>query len=173
MAGKQSFVWTYLEEDGHLRRYAHDSCSSTQGCHVGRKKGGWRRVSAIRSLTTTDSRCLPSDPSLRTACWRTSLGLLPETCCFLPGLLCGFFLDPPGSCTLSLPKISLAAPDLWPWTIRTLCNGTTAGSRWWLSLLYTILASFYCYLKLLIWDLDLNCKTNNAVFEDVNCLPIK
>ena len=40
MAGKRSFVWTYLEEDGHLRRYAHDSCSSTQGCHVGRRK--WR-----------------------------------------------------------------------------------------------------------------------------------
>ena len=38
VARKQSFVWTYLEEDGHLRRYAHDSCSSTQGCHVGRKK---------------------------------------------------------------------------------------------------------------------------------------
>ena len=38
MAGKRSFVWTYLEEDGHLRRYAHDSCSSTQECHVGRKK---------------------------------------------------------------------------------------------------------------------------------------
>jgi len=38
MAGKWSFVWTYLEEDGHLRRYTHDSCSSTQGCHVGRKK---------------------------------------------------------------------------------------------------------------------------------------
>ena len=40
MAGKRSFVWTYLEEDGLLRKYAHDSCSSTQGCHVGRKKGG-------------------------------------------------------------------------------------------------------------------------------------
>ena len=71
MAGKWSFVWTYLEEDGHLRRYAHDSCSSTQGCHVGRRK--WRikegpttmrmgfchqiphhdrlKVSAIRSFT--------------------------------------------------------------------------------------------------------------------------
>ena len=33
-------MWTYLEEDGHLRRYAHDSCSSTQECHVGRRK--WR-----------------------------------------------------------------------------------------------------------------------------------
>ena len=31
-------MWTYLEEDGHLRRYAHGSCSSTQECHVGRKK---------------------------------------------------------------------------------------------------------------------------------------
>ena len=40
MAGKRSFVWTYLEEDGHLRRYAHDSCSSTQECHVGSRK--WR-----------------------------------------------------------------------------------------------------------------------------------
>ena len=38
MAGKRSFVWTYLEEDGHLRRYTHDSCSSTQECHIGRKK---------------------------------------------------------------------------------------------------------------------------------------
>ena len=34
------FVWTYLEEDGHLRRYAQDSCSSTQECHIGRRK--WR-----------------------------------------------------------------------------------------------------------------------------------
>ena len=38
MAGKWSFVWTSLEEDGHLRRCAHNSCSSTQGCHIGRKK---------------------------------------------------------------------------------------------------------------------------------------
>ena len=45
MARKRSFVWTYLEEDGHLRRYAHDSCLSTQGCHVGRKK---RRTDAIK-----------------------------------------------------------------------------------------------------------------------------
>ena len=40
MAGKLSFVWTYLEEDGHLRRYAHDSCSSTQMSHRQEKKGG-------------------------------------------------------------------------------------------------------------------------------------
>ena len=40
MARKRYFVWTYLEEGGHLRRYAHDACSSTQGCHIDRKKGG-------------------------------------------------------------------------------------------------------------------------------------
>ena len=55
MAGKRSFVWTYLEEDGLLRKYAHDSCSSTQECHVGSRKwrikegptttAGWRLIS--------------------------------------------------------------------------------------------------------------------------------
>ena len=60
MAGKRSFVWTYLKEDGHLRRYAHDSCSSTQGCHVGRKK---RRIK--EGLTTMRRGFLPSDPSPR------------------------------------------------------------------------------------------------------------
>ena len=84
MARKRSFVWTYLEEDGHLRRYAHDSCSSTQGCHVGRKK---RRIkegpttmrrgflpsdsSLQKACMLTDSRCLPSDPSLQKACMLT------------------------------------------------------------------------------------------------------
>ena len=48
MARKRSFVWTYLEEDGHLRRYAHDSCLSTQGCHVGRKK---RRIKEASTTT--------------------------------------------------------------------------------------------------------------------------
>ena len=62
-----------------------------------------------------DTSFLPSDPSLR-----TSLGLLPETCCFLPGLLCGLFLDPLGTCTLSLPKTGLTAPALRPQTIGTL-----------------------------------------------------
>ena len=38
---KQSFVWAYLKDDGHLRGYSHDSCSSTQGCHVGRKRIKW------------------------------------------------------------------------------------------------------------------------------------
>ena len=37
MVRKQSFVWAYLEEDGHLRGYSHDSCSSAQGCHVGKR----------------------------------------------------------------------------------------------------------------------------------------
>ena len=66
-------MWTYLEEDGHLRRYAHDSCSSTQGCHIGRKK---RRIkegpttrrregfSAIWSFTTTE-RLISHDLSPR------------------------------------------------------------------------------------------------------------
>ena len=61
MAGKRSFVWTYLEEDGHLRRYAHDSCSSTQGCHVGRKKKEDKRGSNNQEA----SGFLPSDPSPR------------------------------------------------------------------------------------------------------------
>ena len=51
---------SYLEEDGHLRSYAHDSCSSTQGCHVGRKK---RRIK--EGLTTMRRGFLPSDPSPR------------------------------------------------------------------------------------------------------------
>ena len=54
MAGKQSFVWIYLEEDGHLGRYAHDSCSSTQGCHVGRRK--WRIKEG--PTTTEDQRLI-------------------------------------------------------------------------------------------------------------------
>ena len=76
-----------------------------------------------RGSNNHEDRCLPSDPSLRTVCRWTSLGLLPETCCFLQDLLCGFFLDPPGTCTLSLPKTGLTAPALQPWTIRTACNG--------------------------------------------------
>ena len=74
-----------------------------------------------RGVNYHKDRCLPSDPSLRTVCRWTSLGLLPETCCFLLDLLCSFFLDPPDTCTLSLPKTGLAAPALW--TIRTACNG--------------------------------------------------
>ena len=122
-------MWTYLKENGHLRRYAQDSCSSTQECHVGSRK--WRikegpitttveadpspqprqrerfishhdrleglsancsltatcrRISTWRLISHHDTSFLPSDPPLRTVCWRTSLGLLPETCCFLPGL---------------------------------------------------------------------------------------
>ena len=77
MAGKRSFVWTYLEEDGHLRRYAHDSCSSTQGCHIGRKK---RRIKEGPTTMRRGVFChlishhdrlegfQPSDPSLRTVC---------------------------------------------------------------------------------------------------------
>ena len=53
-----------------------------------------------------DSSFLPSDPSLR-----TSLGLLPETCCFLPDLLCGFFLHPPGTAPSGCPRLpSLLLP---------------------------------------------------------------
>ena len=181
-------MWTYLKENGHLRRYAQDSCSSTQECHVGSRKwrikegpitttveadpspqprqrerlishhdrlegfsANWsltatcRRISTWRLISHHDTSFLPSDPPLRTVCWRTSLGLLPETCCFLPGLLYGFFLDPPGTWTLLLPKTGLAAPALRSWTIGTSCNGTTARSWWWLSPLYAILASFYLF----------------------------
>ena len=74
MARKWSFVWTYLEEDGHLRRYAHDSCSSTQGCHVGRRK--WRikegpTTKRLGGFLAPDPSpqwtrgFLPSDPSPR------------------------------------------------------------------------------------------------------------
>ena len=45
-----------------------------------------RRISTWRLISHHDTSFLPSDPPLRTVCWRTSLGLLPETCCFLPDL---------------------------------------------------------------------------------------
>jgi len=38
VAGKHSFVWTYIKGDSHLWWYSHDSYPSAQGCHVGRKK---------------------------------------------------------------------------------------------------------------------------------------
>ena len=53
--GSGLFVWTYLKENGHLRRYAQDSCSSTQECHVGSRK--WRIKEG--PITTT----VEADPS--------------------------------------------------------------------------------------------------------------
>ena len=58
MAGKWSFVWTYLEEDGYLRRYAHDSYSSTQECHVGRTKMRIKEDPATMKLGFSDYRSL-------------------------------------------------------------------------------------------------------------------
>ena len=40
IARKQSFVWTYLKGDSHLRGCSHDTYPSTQECHVGREEGG-------------------------------------------------------------------------------------------------------------------------------------
>ena len=37
---EQSFVWTYLKGDSHLRGCSHDTYPSTQECHVGREEGG-------------------------------------------------------------------------------------------------------------------------------------
>ena len=45
IAVKWSFVWTYLKEGGHLRKYSQDSCSNTQGCHVGRRSSRIKEAS--------------------------------------------------------------------------------------------------------------------------------
>jgi len=37
MAGKQPFLWAYLEAGSHLRGTAHDSYLSSQECHIGRR----------------------------------------------------------------------------------------------------------------------------------------
>ena len=70
MARKWSFVWTYLEEDGHLRRYAQDSWLKHPGMSRRQQKMEDKRGSNNHgdgrgsSLTTTDLRgSLPSDPS--------------------------------------------------------------------------------------------------------------
>ena len=51
------------QDDGHLGGYSHDSCSSAQGCHVGRRK---RRIKG--GTENHEGRCLPSDPSPRNSC---------------------------------------------------------------------------------------------------------
>ena len=84
------------------------------------------RLATLLMLCPREGVCHQISHYGRSACSQTLQGLIPETCCFLPD----FFLDLLCTCTFLLPKTGHTAAALLPWTIRTSCNRTTAGS-WW------------------------------------------
>ena len=83
--------------------------------------------------------CLLSDPSL-TECLHADR--LSRACYRRPATSSWTYLHL--LVVQDQPRCCCSPPVLLPQTIRTSCNRTAAGSWWWLSPLYAILASFYC-----------------------------
>ena len=137
MARKQSFASAYLKGDSHLRGY----CTWLLPKHPGMPC--WQKKKDKKGTNNHEDRCLTSDASvwclpaegLSWACYH-------ETCPFLLDLLCCctcFCLKPAtllllSPCTFALDHLNSVQQD-------------TAGSWWWLSLLYIILASFLSFLS--------------------------
>ena len=89
MSRKQSFVGAYLKGDSHLRGYLHMNVPQAPRNATLAEGGGLKK-----GTNDHEGRRLTSDVSRHDTCLLTDslLGLLPETCLFLPDLLSLYLL---------------------------------------------------------------------------------